>query len=132
MPPSTLAALQQLGADLAVARLRRKESLKTWAKRLGVSVPTLLRLEAGQPTVSLGVLATALWLIGRDATLATLATPQEDRGALELDVRQAQQLGQDRMRASAQAQRAKQAKPVQPVKQAPAQRAAKPTPQPGP
>ena len=33
MPPSTVAALQQLGADLAVARLRRKESLKTWAKR---------------------------------------------------------------------------------------------------
>ena len=47
MPPSTIAALEQLGADLAVARLRRKESLKTWAKRMGVSVPTLLRLEAG-------------------------------------------------------------------------------------
>jgi len=54
-----------------------------------VSVPTLLRLEAGEPSVSLGVLATALWLIGRDATLATLATPKEDQGALELDVRQA-------------------------------------------
>jgi transcriptional regulator with XRE-family HTH domain len=104
MPPSTLAALQQLGADLAVARLRRKESLKTWAQRLGVSVPTLLRLEAGQPTVSLGVLATALWLVGRDAALATLATPQEDRGALEMDVRQAQKLGQERMQASQQAQ----------------------------
>src|SRR5882724_13163033 len=103
MPPSTLAALQQLGADLAVARLRRKESLKTWAKRIGVSVPTLLRLEAGEPTVSLGVLATALWLIGRDALLATLATPKEDRGALELDVRQAETLGKARARATAQA-----------------------------
>lgn len=103
MPPSTVAALEQLGADLAVARLRRKESLKTWAKRLGVSVPTLLRLEAGEPSVSLGILATALWLIGRDATLATLATPKEDRGALELDVRQAQTLGKARVRATAQA-----------------------------
>jgi transcriptional regulator with XRE-family HTH domain len=103
MPPSTLKALDQLGADLAVARLRRKESLKTWAKRIGVSVPTLLRLEAGEPSVSLGVLATALWLIGRDATLATLATPMEDRGALELDVRQAQTLGRQRARATAQA-----------------------------
>jgi transcriptional regulator with XRE-family HTH domain len=103
MPPSTLKALEQLGADLAVARLRRKESLKTWAKRIGVSVPTLLRLEAGEPSVSLGVLATALWLIGRDATLATLATPMEDRGALELDVRQAQTLGRQRARATAQA-----------------------------
>jgi len=103
MPPSTLAALAQLGADLAVARLRRKESLKTWAKRLGVSVPTLLRLEAGEPSVSLGVVATALWLIGRDAALGALATPKEDRGALELDVRQAETLGRERVRATAQA-----------------------------
>jgi hypothetical protein len=103
MPPSTLAALEQLGADLAVARLRRKESLKTWAKRLGVSVPTLLRLEAGEPSVSLGVLATALWLIGRDGALGALATPKEDRGALELDVREAETLGKERVRATAQA-----------------------------
>jgi transcriptional regulator with XRE-family HTH domain len=103
MPPSTLAALQQLGADLGVARLRRKESLKTWAKRMGVSVPTLLRLEAGEPSVSLGVLATALWLIGRDAALGDLATPKEDRGALELDVREAETLGKARVRATAQA-----------------------------
>jgi hypothetical protein len=119
MPPSTLAALEQLGVDLAVARLRRKESLKTWAKRIGVSVPTLLRLEAGEPSVSLGVLATALWLIGRDAALGDLATPKEDRGALELDVRQADMLGKARVRATAQAklkraaQRQSRRKPVQ-------------------
>jgi len=110
MPPSTVAALQQLGADLAVARLRRKESLKTWAKRIGVSVPTLLRLEAGEPGVSLGVLATALWLVGRDGALATLATPREDRGALELDVREAESLGRERVRATAQAKMARAAK----------------------
>jgi hypothetical protein len=62
-----------------------------------------LRLEAGEPSVSLGVLATALWLIGRDSTLATLATPKEDRGALELDVRQAEALGKARVRATAEA-----------------------------
>ena len=110
MPPSTLPALAQLGADLAVARLRRKESLKAWAQRLGVSVPTLMRLEAGEPSVSLGVLATALWLIGRDAALATLATPKEDRGALELDVRQAEALGQARVRATTQAKLSRAAK----------------------
>jgi transcriptional regulator with XRE-family HTH domain len=115
MPPSTLAALAQLGADLAVARLRRKESLKTWAQRLGVSVPTLMRLEAGEPSVSLGVLATALWLIGRDATLATLATPKEDRGALELDVRQAEALGQARVRATAQAKASRATKRTSPA-----------------
>jgi transcriptional regulator with XRE-family HTH domain len=110
MPPSTVAALEQLGADLAVARLRRKESLKTWAQRMGVSVPTLLRLEAGEPGVSVGVLATALWLIGRDAALAGLATPMEDRGAIELDVRQAEALGRERAQATAQAKLQRAAK----------------------
>jgi hypothetical protein len=103
MPPATAAALRQLGAHLAVARLRRRESLKTWAKRLGVSIPTLQRLEAGDPGVGVGILATALWLIGRDGELAQLASPEFDRGALELDVRAASELGRDRARASAAA-----------------------------
>jgi len=110
LPPSVTAALVQMGADLAVARMRRKESLKSWAKRLGVSVPTLLRLEAGEASVSLGVLATALWLIGRDGALSTLAAPKEDRGALELDVRAAEELGRARARATAQAKRARAAR----------------------
>jgi hypothetical protein len=108
MPPSTVAALDQLGAHLAVARLRRGESLKSWAKRLGVSVPTLLRLEGGDPGVSMGVLATALWLIGRDGALAVIASPTEDHRALEMDVREAMELGKRRARASAEARLKKQ------------------------
>lgn len=102
LPPATLAALEKLGADLAVARLRRKESLKTWAKRMGISIPTLQRLEAGDPSVGIGIVATALWLIARDGELSKLAAPEYDQGALEMDVRQATELG--RMRASASAE----------------------------
>ena len=75
MPPATVAAIEKLGADLAVARLRRKESLKTWAQRMGVSVPTLQRLESGDPGVGIGIVVTALWLIQRDGALAQLAAP---------------------------------------------------------
>ena len=57
MPPATVAAIKKLGADLAVARLRRKESLKTWAHSMGVSVPTLQRLQAGDPGVGIGIVA---------------------------------------------------------------------------
>lgn len=96
LPPSTVAALEKLGADLALARLRRKESLKTWAGRMGVSVPTLQRLEAGDPSVGLGIVATALWLLQRDGALADLAAPERDHLAVELDVRKALQLGRDR------------------------------------
>lgn len=103
LPPATLGAIQKLGADLAVARLRRKESLRSWAKRLGVSVSTLQRLEAGDPGVSIGILASALWLINRDGELGQLAAPEHDQGALEMDVREAVQLGQARAQASADA-----------------------------
>lgn len=103
LPPATLRAIEKLGADLAVARLRRKESLRTWAKRMGVTVPTLQRLEAGDPSVSIGIVATALWLILRDGELTQLAAPEHDRGAIEMDVRKAIDLGRARARASAEA-----------------------------
>ncbi|WP_213958082.1 MULTISPECIES: XRE family transcriptional regulator [unclassified Variovorax] len=103
LPPATAAALGKLGADLAVARLRRKESLKTWAKRMGVSVPTLQRLEAGDPSVGIGIVATALWLIQRDGELGNLAAPEHDQGAIEMDVRAAVELGRARAQASAEA-----------------------------
>ncbi|NRD85599.1 XRE family transcriptional regulator [Burkholderia pseudomallei] len=103
LPPATVSALEKLGADLAVARLRRKESLKTWAKRMRVSVPTLQRLEAGDPSVGIGIVATALWLIQRDGELGNLAAPEHDKGAIERDVRKAIDLGRARARASAEA-----------------------------
>lgn len=103
LPPATAAAIEKLGADLAVARLRRKESLKTWAQRMGVSVPTLQRLEAGDPAVGIGIVATALWLIQRDGELRTLAAPEHDQGAIEMDVRAAVELGRARAKASAEA-----------------------------
>lgn len=103
LPPATAAAIEKLGADLAVARLRRKESLKTWAMRMGVSVPTLQRLEAGDPGVGIGIVATALWLIQRDGELGKLAAPEHDQGAIEMDVREAVELGRTRARSSAEA-----------------------------
>jgi transcriptional regulator with XRE-family HTH domain len=89
LPPIVAQALRSLGENLALARVRRKEPQRVWAKRLGVSIPTLIRLEQGEPSVAMGVYATALWLIGRAAALPGLAEPKEDQGALELDVRRA-------------------------------------------
>jgi len=110
LPPATSAAIEKLGADLAVARLRRKESLKTWAKRMGVSVPTLQRLEAGDPGVGIGIVATALWLLNRDGELRNLAAPEHDQGAIEMEVREAVELGRARAQTSAEARvRAKKA-----------------------
>jgi hypothetical protein len=103
LPPATAGAIEKLGADLAVARLRRKESLRSWAQRLGVTVPTLQRLESGDPAVSIGIVATALWLIRRDGELRNLAAPEHDQGAIEMGVREAVALGRARSQSSADA-----------------------------
>lgn len=89
MPPSVLASLRALGEDLAIARKRRREPLKSWAQRIGVSEPTLMRMEKGDPSVSMGIYATALWMVGRSNALAELAAPEHDKGALEDVIRAA-------------------------------------------
>jgi len=89
MPPATTRALSALGENLAIARVRRRESQRAWARRLGVSVPTLIRMERGDPGVGIGIYATALWLIGKADALPELAAPATDHGALESDVRSA-------------------------------------------
>ena len=89
LPPAVTRALATLGENLAIARVRRRESQRAWARRLGVSVPTLIRLERGDAGVGVGIYATTLWLMGRIAALPDLAAPAEDRGALESDIRKA-------------------------------------------
>lgn len=103
LPPVVERSLHQLGEDLALARVRRGESQRAWAQRLGVSVPTLIRLEQGDPGVGLGIVATALWLMGRAEALGELAAPQHDRGAMERDIQAAMQRRRSRSRTSSTA-----------------------------
>src|SRR5258708_29928901 len=55
MPPAAAQALKALGENLAIARTRRRESQRAWAKRLGVSIPTLIRMERGDPGGGAGI-----------------------------------------------------------------------------
>ena len=87
IPPSVRSTLQKLGDNLAIARKRRRESQQLWASRIGISIPTLRRMEQGDPTVAMGNYATALWMIGRAPALLELADPRNDLGALEFDLR---------------------------------------------
>ena len=107
LPPVAAASLRQLGENLAIARARRKESQRAWAQRIGVSIPTLIRLERGDPTVSMGAYASALWLMGRVQALADVSAPTADLGALERDVREARKRRPVRSPASLSARLAK-------------------------
>jgi hypothetical protein len=59
----------------------------TWRPRLFVSRDTLWRLERGDPTVALGTLVTATFVLGLHDRLGNLASPACDELALSLDER---------------------------------------------
>lgn len=111
LPAAATQALRTLGENLAIARVRRRESQRIWAKRLGISVPTLIRMERGDPGVGVGIYATALWLMGRVSALPAVAAPAEDKGALESDVRGALKRRAVRSAASVEARLARGTKP---------------------
>ena len=85
MPLPAAHALRKLGRDLALARRKRGISTADMASRLFVSRDTLWRLERGDPTVAIGTLATALFILQFHDRLANLAAPASDDLALHLD-----------------------------------------------
>lgn len=62
--PTTTVAVKILGAQVAEARRLRRWTAADMAERLNVSVPTLRRIENGEPTVSVGLMFEAAVLCG--------------------------------------------------------------------
>ena len=85
LPLPAAHALRTLGRDLALARRKRGISTTDMAQRLFVSRDTLWRLERGDPTVAMGTLATAAFILQLHDRLASLAAPASDELGLRLD-----------------------------------------------
>lgn len=86
LPEDVHVVLACLGENLKIVRERRGESLRAWAARMDVSVPTLQRMEKGDPSVGMGIYATAIWLSGQLDMLGEVATPASDQQALEMEI----------------------------------------------
>ena len=87
MPLPAERALRKLGRDLALARRKRGIATSDMAARLFVSRDTLWRLERGDPTVAIGTLVTATFILNLHDRLANLAAPASDELGLGLDER---------------------------------------------
>ena len=75
-PPTHSSARRQieaLGARLRTARLRRSMTQEMLADRVGVSIPTISKLEAGDPRTSLATMLRVLGVLGFSADLDSLA-----------------------------------------------------------
>ncbi len=62
--PSSIAAVEILGLEIARARRARRQTLDDLAQRAGVSRPTLHSIEHGSPSVAIGTVFEVATLLG--------------------------------------------------------------------
>ena len=76
--PRTEQRLQAMGEQIKLARLRRELTASLIAERAGITRPTLLQIEKGSPSVSIGAYAAVLSAIGGlDKDLLLVAAEDE-------------------------------------------------------
>src|SRR5260370_41550832 len=73
LPIPVRSALRKLGSDIRDARRRRRIPAALMAERVLVTRATLHKAERGDPAVSMGTYATALFVLGMTERLADLA-----------------------------------------------------------
>jgi transcriptional regulator with XRE-family HTH domain len=77
-PAAARRALERLGNDLSVARRRRRIPTGLMAERAFISRNTLARVERGDASVSMGIYATVLFLLGGVERLGALMDASQD------------------------------------------------------
>ena len=71
--PKARKALEELGENIKLARLRRKYSTQQVAERANISRPTLLSIEKGNPNVSMGAYIKVLFVLGLEKDIMNVA-----------------------------------------------------------
>ena len=84
LPLPVKRALRKLGADIRAARRRRAIPTELMAERAFTSRGTLRKVELGDPSVSFGIYATVLFVLGMTEHLSDLADPRQDSLGIEL------------------------------------------------
>jgi transcriptional regulator with XRE-family HTH domain len=71
--PSPAKILKGLGENIKLARLRRKLSAEQVAERANISRQTLIHVEKGAPSVSMGIYCQVLFVLGLEKDLLKVA-----------------------------------------------------------
>jgi transcriptional regulator with XRE-family HTH domain len=85
LPRAARSALVKLGEDIVVARKKRRISTVSMAERAFISRGTLYKVEKGDPTVSMGIYATVLSILGLIEGLGQAADRREDTLGLDIE-----------------------------------------------
>lgn len=76
-PPAILLQIEQLAQRIVELRRSRGETQAQWAARLGISQPTMARIERGDAAVSMATYVSCLWQLNPalDLTQLLAASP---------------------------------------------------------
>jgi len=85
LPPAVRRSLTKLGADISIARRKRNLTTTMMAERIGAAKSTYLKAQKGDPSVSIGIYAMALFALGLGGPLGDLVDPSRDDLGLLLD-----------------------------------------------
>lgn len=85
LPLPVQKALRKLGKDISDARRRRRITMELFSERAGFSRLTLANIEKGEPTVSMGAYASALFVLGMADHLGQLVDASRDIVGRELE-----------------------------------------------
>ena len=85
LPGAAKRSLAKLGGDIVIARKKRRISTVSMAERAFISRATLYKVERGDPSVSMGVYATVLAILGLAGGLGQVADRRNDSLGLDLD-----------------------------------------------
>ena len=85
LPLGARRALAKLGLDISAARRRRRLSTALMAERAFISRNTLARVEKGDASVSMGIYASVLFVLGMADRLGELADASRDPVGLSLE-----------------------------------------------
>jgi DNA-binding XRE family transcriptional regulator len=85
LPPTVKRSLTKLGADMALARKKRKLTTMMITERTGVAKSTYFKLEKGDPLVALSTYAMTVFVLGFGDILGEILYPRGDDQGLLLD-----------------------------------------------
>ena len=88
LPLSLQEIIKHIGENIKLARKRRNLTMQDMAHRMFITRKTLTRIEKGDPGVSIGIIASALLVLGIENDLNHLADPDSDKTGNLLDKKQ--------------------------------------------
>lgn len=87
IPNKAKEVIKSLGSQIKLARKRRQWTIAELAQKVGVTSPTIIALEKGVSTVSVGVLISALWTLGMESELVQISNLSDQEGIKLMNAR---------------------------------------------